>query len=72
MEGQADNNIIIDRPADAGPIDRLEKINALITELNAELTHLEKEGTEITYQLLSLIDKAKTEKIKQYISNQPD
>ena len=72
MEGQADKNIGSAEPADAGLIDRLGKINALIDELNTELSGLEKEGAEISHQLLGLIDKAKTEKIKKFISKQPD
>ena len=72
MEGQADDNIGNAEPADAGLIERLGKINALIDELNTELTRLENEGAEISHQLLGLVDKAKTEKIKQFISKQPE
>lgn len=72
MEGNSDDKVSNLEPADAGLIDRLKNINALVGELDVELTRLEKEGQEIAIQLSGLVDKAKAEKIKQFISKQPD
>lgn len=73
MEGGLTNdNVTKDQPTSAGSLQRLQKIENMIQNLEKELARLDGQGAEIGRDLVKLIEKVKIDKIKKYISKQPD
>ncbi|MDD2758512.1 MAG: hypothetical protein PHD72_04055 [Patescibacteria group bacterium] len=70
--GSTNDNVTKNQPANAGSLQRLQKIENMIQDLEKELTRLDSQGVEIGRDLVKLIEKAKIDKIKKYISKQPD